>query len=56
MVRVIFSNTFDLESYYVAHVADGEFARLESLRGGAMWVAVGEKEGGHCDTYHGPAE
>lgn len=55
-MRVIFSNTYDLESYTVATVAPVEFERLEKLRAGALWVLIGDPDKyGNCETYHGPA-
>jgi hypothetical protein len=56
-VKVIFSNTYDLDAYHYALVSEEEFQRLEALRDGKMWVWVGEEdENGYIDTYHGKAD
>ena len=57
MVKVIFSNTYDLDAYFFAFVTEEEFERLEALRGEHMWTWIGEEnEHGYIDTYHGKAE
>ena len=56
MVKVIFSNTYDINAYHYALVSEEEFQRLEALRDGKMGVWGGEEKHGYIDTYHGKAD
>ena len=56
MVKVIFSNTYDINNYHYEYVSQEEFERLEALRDGKMWTWVGVEKDGYIDTYHGKAD
>ena len=56
-MKVIISNTYDIDAYVVDVVSEEEFLRLEELRGGQLWAVLEEcpQGSGHYRTYHGPA-
>ena len=55
-VKVMFSNTWDLNDYHIDNISQQLFEELEQKRKGQMWVFLDEspKGSGYYETYHGP--